>query len=189
MGWFNVLKGAYPSLQQIDKTLNMGAGVVGVVRGTCIYETDAGEWDICTETSAQDEEAYVYFALVGQDDLTAGMAGSKGQGAPNGVAKVTGLAVGMPIEFETSEFVTVDSYSIGELLTTGAGGLLEAWDDIGDGANVVAQVTKLPTVRWVNDAIAVTGFRTGANLAVLTARTLWSPCYYQCAADDDRQEG
>jgi hypothetical protein len=173
MGWFNVLKGAYPSLQQIDKTLNVAAQQSGIVRGSCIYQSSATEFSLATVTQATDEEAYIYFCLVAQDDLVAGMAGSKGQGAPNGVAKITGLAVGMPMEFETSEFIT-DTYHVGQLLSVANGGKLTAH---GSGDNVVAQVTKTVATRWVNDAIAVTGFRTGANMAILTARTLWLPCY------------
>ena len=174
MGLFNVIKGAYPSLQQIDKTLNVASGQTGIVRGSCIWQSSATEFSLATGTEATNELAYILFCLVGQDDLVAGMAGSKGQGAPNGVAKITGLAVGMPLEFETSEFDSTDQYTIGELLTVGANGKLVAHTP---GDNVVAQVTKVAATRWVNDAIAVTGFRTGANMLVLTARTLWIPCF------------
>ena len=174
MGWFNVLKGAYPSLQQIDKTLNVAAGQTGIVRGGCIYQSSATEFSLATGTQATDPLAYILFCLVGQDDLVAGMAGTRGQGASNGVARITGLAVGMPLEFETSEFDSTDQYTIGELLTVGAAGKLVAHTP---GDNVIAQVTKTASTRWVNDAVAVTGFRTGANMTIITARTLWLPCY------------
>ena len=174
MGWFNVLKGAYPSLQQIDKTLNVAARQSGIVRGSLVYQSSATEFSLATATQATVATAYVFFALVGQDDLTAGMAGSRGQGAPNGVAKISGLACGMPFEFETSEFVSSVGYSVGQYMTVGNGGKLVAH---GGGDNVVAQVTKVATNKWVNDAIAVTGFRTGANMTVLTCRSLWIPTY------------
>jgi len=174
MGWFNVLKGAYPSLQQIDKTLNVASGQTGIVRGSCIYQSSATEFSLALAAQATDSEAYILFCLVGQDDLVAGMAGTRGQGAPNGVAKITGLAVGMPIEFETSEFDSTASYTIGQLLTVGAAGKLV---DHTAGDNVVAQVTKTAASRWVNDAIAVTGFRTGANQTIITARSLWIPIF------------
>lgn len=172
MSWFNVLKGAYPSLQQIDKTLPVASGETGIVRGSCIYMVSATEFGLASHTEATDHEAYIYFCLVGQDDLVAGMAGTKGQGAPNGVAVITGLACGMPFEFETSEFDSTVQHSVGDFLTVGASGKLVAFTS---GDNCIAQVTKAAGIRWVNDAIAVTGFRTGANMTVITARTMWVP--------------
>jgi hypothetical protein len=176
MSWFSVLKGAYPSLQQIDKTLPVASGTTGIVRGSLIYESN-GTWLLATATQVATVTAYIHFALMAQTDLTAGMAGSVGAGAPNtiaypAVAKVTGLAVGMPMEFETSEFVKTAVYTVGQLLAVANGGKLTAHNS---GNNCIAQVTKASRVRWVNDAIAVTGYRTGANVDVLTARTLWIP--------------
>ena len=173
MGWFTALKGAYPALQQIDKSLPVAAGETGIVRGSCIYE-DSGEFKLATASQATDATAYIYICLIPQDDFTAGMAGSVGQGPAGGQPVVTGLAVGMPMEFETSEFDIGQAYSVGDLLTVGAGGNLTKWT-AGGGRNVVAQVTKAVANRWVNDAVAVTGRRTGANVSVLTARTLWVP--------------
>jgi len=171
MGWFNVLKGAYPSLQQIDKTLSMASGETGIVRGSLIYQ-DGTEFKLATASQDADPTAYIYFALMPQDDLVAGMAGSVGQGVGGGVPRITGLACGMPFEFETSEFDIAQSYSVGDLLKPGAGGELTLHTT---GKNCVAQVTKVVTNRWVNDAVAVTGYRTGANISVLTARTMWIP--------------
>lgn len=171
MSWFNVLKGAYPSLQQIDKTLDMAVGETGIVRGTLIYQVGT-TFKKLTDTQADDPTAYPLFALMGQDDLTAGMAGTIGQGAPGGVPRLTGLAVGMPFEFETDQFDNSVAYTVGELLTCGAGGRLVPWTS---GDNCIAQVTKVVTARWVNDAIAITGWRTGALRNVLTGRTLWIP--------------
>jgi hypothetical protein len=171
MGWFTALKGAYPALQQVDKALPVASGQSGIVRGSCIYE-DGGEFKLATASQDSDPAAYIYICLIPQDDFTAGMAGSVGQGPAGGQPVVTGLAVGMPMEFETSEFDISQAYSSGDLLTVGAGGNLTQW---ASGKNVVAQVTKGVSNRWVNDAIAVTGRRTGANVSVLTARTLWVP--------------
>ena len=171
MGWFSVLKGAYPSLLQIDKTLAVASGETGIVRGSLIYE-DSATWKLATATQATDVEAYLYYALMSQEDLTAGMAGSRGQGAPNGVPRVTGLACSQPMEFETSEYDTGESYAVGDLLTCGASGKLTPHSTLD---NCVAQVTKAPYSRWVNDAIAITGYRTGANVNVITARSLWVP--------------
>lgn len=172
MGWFNVLKGAYPSLQQIDKTLPVKTGETGIVRGSMIYE-DAGSFVLAQAADNAATAKYIYFCLVGQDDLTAGMAGTVGQGVAGGLATITGLAVGMPMEFETDQFVA-GSYTAGQLLMGTDDGKLTAHTD---DKNVVAQVTKPAATRWVNDAIAVTGFRTGANVSVLTARTVWLPTF------------
>ena len=171
MGWFTALKGAYPALQQVDKSLPVASGETGIVRGSCIYE-DAGEFKLATATQSDLPAAYIYICLIPQDDFTAGMAGTVGQGPAGGKPVITGLAVGMPLEFETSEFDISQVYSVGTLLSVGAGGNLTLWVS---GDNVVAQVTKTVSNRWVNDAVAVTGRRTGANVSVLTARTLWVP--------------
>lgn len=180
MGWFNPIKGAYPSLQQISKTLPVASGQSGIVRGSAIYE-DAGEWKLAAAAQAADATAYIHFALQGQDDLTAGMAGSRGQGPAGhwngsaiveGTARVAGLAVGQPFEFETDQFDSGEVYNAGDLLTVADGGKLAPHTT---GNNCVGQVTKAVTTRWVNNAVAVTGYRTGANVAVLTARSLWLP--------------
>jgi len=172
MGWFKALKGAYPSLMQIDKTLDVAVGQSGIVRGSLIYQ-DGTTFKLATAAIKADASKYVFFALQGQDDLVAGMAGTIGQGFAGGTARITGLAVGMPFEFETDQFAS-GVYAIGDLLTTGNNGKLAAHTA---GDNVVAQVTKTAFVRWVNDAVAVTGFRTGANVAVLSGRTMWIPTY------------
>lgn len=183
MAWFNVLKGAYPSLQQVDKVLNCAVGETGIVRGSLIYQ-DGMTWKLATATQNNVPSAYIHFALMSQTDLTAGMAGGIGQGVGSGVvlgggvtaglgtARINGLAVGMPFEFETDQFVTTAQYTVGQLLTVANGGLLTAHST---GLNCIAQVTKVTTTRWVNSAIAVTGWRLGANVSVLTARTLWIP--------------
>ena len=172
MAWFNVVKGAYPSLQQIDKTLSVGSRVTGIVRGTLIYETPTSVWALCDNTVQDDPTAYPFFALMAQTDLTAGMAGSVGQGLAGGVARVTGLAVGMPMEFETDQFDNSVGYLPGALLIPIAGGKLGAHVSTN---NCVAQVTKSTVNKWVNDAVAVTGWRTGALRSILTARTVWIP--------------
>lgn len=172
MAWFNVLKGAYPSLQQIDKTLSVGRSVTGIVRGTLVYETSGGVWAVCDNTVQKNATAYPYFALMAQTDLTAGMAGSVGQGLAGGVARITGLAVGMPMEFETDQFDNSVAYLPGDMLMPIAGGRLGKWTTTN---NCVSQVTKATVNKWVNDAVAVTGWRTGALRSILTARTVWIP--------------
>lgn len=188
MGWFNVLKGAYPSLQQIDQVLDVSSTATGLTRGTLMYVDVTGPNAVYSVAGAAQSliaGAYLFFALIPQDNLTAGMAGTMGleadidqtgvhgDGLKAGVARVNGLAVGMPMEFETTEYVT-DSYDVGQLLTVANGGKLTKLTPDGN-TNCVAIVTRPVHSKWVNNAIAVTGRRTGANVNVLTARTLWVP--------------
>ena len=180
MGWFNPIKGHYLTLGQIDKTLSVNASATGIVRGSLIYE-DSGTWKLATATQATDATAYLYFALQPQTGLTAGMAGSIGQGVSqvwNGssmttaTAKVTGLAIGQPFDFETQEFDITQSYSDGDLLTVGANGRITKHTT---GKNCIGQVIDGVSNRWVNDATAITGYKTGATVSILKARTLWLP--------------
>ncbi len=171
MAWFNVLKGAYPSLQQIDKVLNVAVGETGIVRGSLIYQVGS-TFKLATAAQDSDPAAYIHFALMSQTDLVAGMAGGVGQGVGGGTARINGLSVGMPFEFETDQFNTTVGYTVGQLLTVANGGILTPHTST---KNCVAQVTKAVSTKWVNSAIAVTGWRLGANVAVLTARTLWLP--------------
>jgi len=171
MAFFNVLKGAYPTLQQIDLTLPVAAGQSGIVRGSLVYQ-DGTEFKLAGAAQATVAAVYLHFCLMAQTDLTAGMAGSRGQGSASGQAVITGLAPAMPLQFETDQFNTAITYTVGMLLTVGASGKLTQHTT---GDHCVAQVTAVVTSRWVNNAVAVTGFRTGANVSVLRARTLWHP--------------
>lgn len=171
MAWFNVLKGAYPSLQQIDKVLNVAVGETGIVRGSLIYQ-DGVTFKLATAAQDSNPACYIHFALMSQTDLTAGMAGGVGQGVGGGTARINGLAVGMPFEFETDQFNTALNYTVGQLLTVANGGLLTAHST---GKNCIAQVTKAVSSKWVNSAVAVTGWRLGATVSILTGRTLWIP--------------
>jgi hypothetical protein len=186
MGWFNPLKGAYPSLQQIDKVLAVASGESGIVRGSCLYAHTDNTWKLATASDDADAGKYIYWALQGQDDFQAGMAGSIGQGpggvwngshaspavSGSGAARVAAIACGMPGEYETDQYDTAQVYAVGDLLKPGASGKMTQHST---GKNCIGQVTKVVTTRWVNDAIAVTGRRTGANTNVLTFRSLWVP--------------
>lgn len=182
-GWFNVIKGAYPSLQQLDKTLPVAG--TGIVRGSLIYVNNNGRFALADVAQANDESAYIYISLNDQTGLTEGMAGGIGQGTGNvanyplnpgnitaAAAVVTGIGVGQPFEFETDQFT--GNPAVGALLTVGANGKLVEWTE---GKNVVGQVTKAAATRWANSATAVAGFRTGANVSVLTVRSLWIPLF------------
>lgn len=187
MGWFSPIKGQYPSLAQIDKTLNVGAGETGITRGSLIYvdpgaspQGGEGVFRIANATQATDATADLFVALQGQDDFVAGMAGTIGQGPATdenevpGTARITGLSVRMPLEFQTDQYA--GNLGVGDYLTVGVDddveGLFVAHTA---GDNVIAQVTAAPFERWVNDAVAVEGRRTGAAVTVIQARFVWVP--------------
>lgn len=181
MGLFNVIKGAYPSLQQIDKTLPVNSDATGIVRGSCIYE-DAGEWKLATAAQKGSSDgtnvvagAYIHYALMGQSDLTAGMAGTIGAGISDGVASVTGLACSMPMECETDQFEGTPA--LGAFLTLADAGKLGA-ATTANGETVYGQVTKTSTTRWDNAAVAVAGFRTGNKVNVIRFRTMYIPGFH-----------
>lgn len=204
MAWFSPLKGAFPSLQQIDKTLSVDSAqqvdTDKIVRGSLVYVTAGNAFKLAGDDQKTDPTALIYFALQGQDDFQAGMAGSIGQG-PDGVwdgtfdeyglgnivagaARITALACTMPLEFQTDQFdadTITGQTPIGTMLTCGEGtcagvankgGLLVAQ---ASGENVCGQLTAAPFERWVNDAVAVVGRRTGAMATVINVRTLWLP--------------
>jgi hypothetical protein len=181
---FNVIKGQFPSLSQIDKTLPVGSDEVGIVDGTVLVVDASGAVPVfraATDADATDPKAYPYFCKTAQDDFTAGMAGTIGQGATANedgsapYAVVTALAVGMSMEFETDQYKVGEGvdYPVGTLLTVADGGLLAPFT--AGTANLVAEVTKALAQKWVNNAEAIVGRRTGANVDVLTARTMWVP--------------
>jgi hypothetical protein len=175
MAWFSPVKGGYPGLQQIDKTLSVGSDETGIVRGSLVYVDGSGVepvFRLADAAQADDPTAYIYFVLVGQNDFQAGMAGTIGQGPAGGSARITALAVGQPMEFQTDQFDAEGDYAVGTLLTVGADGKLTPHTT---GKNVVAQVTAVPFERWVNDAVAVAGRRTGALVEVVAASTMWIP--------------
>jgi len=191
MGWFKTLKGDSPSLAQIDKTLSVGVGEEGIVRGTLLridssYNQSAGGvFRAAQAADAGDPATYIYFALIAQDDFQAGMAGSIGQGvaarstaalpgeaAGAGAARITGLAVGQPQEFETDQFTGTDGqFVVGTKLTCGADGKLVPHTA---GDCVIATVTAAPFHRWVNDAAVAGVNRTGAQVKVINAMTAWT---------------
>lgn len=174
MAFFNTLKGPGDSMAQIDKTLPVLAdeGGAKIERGSVVVE-DNGSFRLSKATDATAVGAFAYFVLVGEDNFQAGMAGSVGQGPAGGVPKITALPCGMFMEFQTDMFnLGGSAVNVGDYLTVGAAGKLVPHTS---GDNVVARVTAVPTTRWSNDAVAVPGRRTGANVSVITAHSLWIP--------------
>jgi hypothetical protein len=170
---FNVKKGPYPSLIQMDKELLVSADSVGTIeRGSGLYQDANDEWKLAGATQAGDAQtpgAIIYFALQGEDDLVAQMAG----GVPisdDVQPKIAALACSPTIEIETDMFT--GTLTSGQNLSIGANGKLVAHTT---GKTVIARVTKAAYSRWVNNASAVAGWRTGNNVTAIRAITLYAP--------------
>lgn len=194
MGWFSPLKGAYPGLVQIDKTLSVAAAQYenaadAIVRGSLIYVDEDGAFALASATQATDQAAYIYFALMAQDDFVAGQAGTVGFGGATvggvvpGVARITGLACGQPLEIQTDQFdqaFTGDDFDVNKFVTVGSGtvdGVVRAGVLVPatTGDNIVGVVTTAPFERYINDKVAVAGRKTGAMGWVVNVRLMWLP--------------
>jgi len=171
----NVLKGAYPTLQQIDKTLPKSADETGdIERGSLLYENADNEWRIAGVAQAGTANTipgpFLFLALMPDTDLVAGMAGDVPTSGNEPV--LTGLAISPSVEIETDMYDSGGSYTVGQFLKVGANGNFVAQTD---GFTAIGIVTKTPYTRWVNNAPAVTGWRTGNNVSVIALRTMYVP--------------
>lgn len=192
MGWFSPIKGHYPSLGQIDKTLPVAEGATTIQRGMIVkVESDAtnseGKFMV---PNAIAEGDLLYIALQDYDDAQAGMAGTVGfdasvtnhpvekMNAVAGVPTITGLSLDMEGEYETDQFAKAllddEDAKVGMALTVKNGLLAKATD----GAVVVGYLTDKLYSRWVNNAAAKavgTGrrdvVRQGANVTCIRFRT------------------
>lgn len=175
--FLNVLKGSYPGLQQVCRTLPMVAGQTGIERGSLLKATTAG-WEKATSAdkgSGTTPGAFVYICLMPQNDLVAGMAGNVGQGIAPASGKqpvLTALAIQPTQQIETDMYVAADNLAVGDWCTVGDGG---KFGKAADNDTAIARVDVAPTSRWVNNAIAVTGWRTGGPLTVITLTTMYIP--------------
>ena len=176
MGWFSPVKGSYPSLAQVDKTLPVDDSASTLVRGMIVtMATDTNSkpvWKIADGT----KDTY-YVALQDYSDPTAGFAGSTFD--PNGgTPKINGIDLHQDGEYETSVFDSnIQDYAVGDELYVGEGGILTKTK--AEGAQLVGIVTLAPTTRWINNAIALPAdqkdprlaIRTGANKPVIRFKT------------------
>lgn len=180
MGWFSPVKGHYPSIAQVDKTLPVKEGVTNVKRGTIIAlvaddtgKSEDGVWKVAAAT-----DKLLYVSLQDYSDPTAGFAGTAFD-PKGGVPAITGIDLAQEGEYETSVFDTDKTYTVGQALYVANGVLTNV--DPGSGT-VVGYVTRPSTDRWINNAIAVPdqskgetdprlALRTGAKQAVLRFRT------------------
>lgn len=177
MGWFSPVKGPYPSLAQVDKTLPIAEGSDKIERGTIVAlaedSTGASKNGVFKVAEASDEILYV--SLQDDTDPTAGFAGTAFD-PKGGVPAITGIDLAQDGEYETSVFDGDKTYTVGQKLYV-ANGLLT---NEGSG-KVVGVVTGVPATRWVNDAVAVPdkagstdprlAKRTGARVSVLRFKT------------------
>lgn len=174
MGWFSPVKGSYPSLAQVDKTLPVDASAAAIKRGTIVAlsaddtgVSKEGVWKIAT--GAADEILYV--ALQDYSDPTAGFAGSAFVPNPTDThparPAITALDLAQDAEYETTEFDTTKEYTVGQKLYVGTGGVLTNVT----GSQVVGYVTAPATSRWINNAIAVPAGQTDQRLAYRTGAT------------------
>ena len=173
MGWFSPVKGSYPSLAQVDKTLPLDSGIK-IERGMILAlgSTDGKPvWKLPTSA-----DKLLYVALQDSTDPTAGFAGTSFD-PKGGVPAITGIDLAQDGEYETSVFKG-DGYEIGKALYAGADGFLTTANSGGD---VVGYVTSVPTERWINNAIATPpgmeeeyqrlAYRTGASRTVIRFKT------------------
>jgi len=193
-GWFNPIKGSYPSHAQEDKTLQIDSGVTGearalICRGRILaLKSNGDEAPTWTLPSAGATAGILYFALQNIDDRQAEFAGATWYDAgqipvgdrdgvnpkvipiKNGPA-ISGIAATMSGEYETSEFDAADtSIGAGTALKVDANGKLVKATSAED--NIVGYATAAAYKRWCNDApVAGNPNRTGANVKVLRFKT------------------
>ena len=165
----NVIKGSYPSLVQNTTTKNVAsAETISIVRGT-LLKAVSGEWRVAVAADATAAPApMLYFALQADTDLQGVMAG--GGPTQNANVAISGLCVVPSCEFETDQYTGTPA--AGADLTVGGDGVLGA---AGAGDNVYAVCTSGPTTKWANEASAVAGWRTGAEISVIRAISLYIP--------------
>ena len=168
MGHFNVIKGQYPSLSQLEETLLIKARETGIVRGTALVK-DANTWrrGLTADggTLTYGPGPVVYFALQAQEDPDVTMS-----------KKITALPCLAPIRVETDQYDgTVVAGSEGKFLqvkNTGVVGLAV------DYATACGIVTSAPTNRWSNNAGPYAGFpspRLGERISVITFWCVYVP--------------
>ena len=186
MGWFSPVKGSYPSLAQVDKTLPVDDSVKALERGMIVAlapssGSEEGVWKVATA----DDAKLLYVALQDLSDPTAGYAGDAFNPDPNvtlptnvpnagvpGKPRITALDLIQDAEYETSVFDNTKTYAVGDALYVANGKLTNT------GTTIVGYVTLAPKDRWINNAVAVpTGadrrlaYRTGATEKVIRFKT------------------
>lgn len=165
LGHFNVLKGAYPTLAQLDESLPVADAETGIVRGS-VLRINSGEWvrtadDVASRGQTGTPGPIIYWALQDQVQPDVTMSGV-----------LTGIPCTMPMEVETDQFLTAGTFAVGGQISAGAAGEVQ---DHANGETSIGIVSNGPHQRYANDAIAVTGQRTGAIINVISFWTTYSP--------------
>lgn len=167
MGHLNVLKGAYPSLSQLDETLPVKTGEA-VERGSALVK-DNGEWALTVDADAGvtgTPGKIVYFALQDADDPDVNMA--KG---------LTALPCIAPCEIETDQYSgtpTVGSY----IRCADNGKVTKLENAGGEKETAIGMCTKAAGPRWSNNDGPNAGFpgeRTGGLIQVIAFWTCYIP--------------
>lgn len=164
-GHFNVLKGAYPSLVQLDKTLQVGDAVTDLVRGNTLrVDTATNTWvktadDAASKGVAGTPGPVIYFALQDQDQTDVSMAGG-----------LTALSCTMPMEVETDQYNGTPA--VGALLVGGLGGKVQAH---ADGETACGVVTRAAYRRFINDATVAGTTTKGGYGNVIAFATMYAP--------------
>lgn len=168
MGWFNVVKGAYPAIDMVtlDRPIKDASTGRAIVRGSSIV-LDNNTWRVTDNTSDAKTTTPVYFALQAATSLDAQMAGTVT------LPKITGIPCNYPMEVETDQYNAAGTFTIGGLLEAGNDG--KVTNRVTSDATAVGIVTSVPFRRWINDAIAVPGYRTGNNVSVIRFMTCFLP--------------
>lgn len=193
-GWFSPVKGSYPGLGQEDKTAQLIAGTTlsDICRGLILELAEDSDGNAVFKiANASSKPQVCFISLQPGDDRQAEYAGATwydaGKMPVSGVAAakaaginpkvvpfkngpaVTGLAVTMSGEYETSVFED-DTYAIGDGVKVSANGKL-AKGTLGTDA-CIGVVTAAPYKRWCNDG-PVTGNpnRQGSMQLVLRFKT------------------
>jgi len=171
MAHFNVLKGTYPGLAQLDKTLPIKAGETTIQRGS-ILVIDAGSFRQCVAADAGGAGApgpVVYHAFQNQSDPDVVMA--------NGV---TGMPCIAPVEIESDMYTGKPAVGnflmcIGTAPATNLGKLAVCTDN----HTAVGLVTKAQYTRWSNVATPAGGSypsaRQGATINVIAYWSMYIP--------------
>jgi len=168
-GFLNVLKGAYPSLKQLDKSLPVKAANA-IIRGSLIrVDTATNEFQL-TEAgdagAANSPGPVCYWALQAATDPDVQMAGV-----------LTGIPCTAPMELETDQIDTNDpgnDFVVGAYVSAGVGVIKAHADD----ETAIGVVTNAASFRWANGIDAAgeyVGRRTGTRVQVVAIQTLYIP--------------
>ena len=168
-GHFNVIKGAYPSLSQLDKALPVtgtsGALASSIVRGSTLRIVSNAfqitKDDVASHGAAGTPGPIVYWAL---QDYNAGDVLMSG--------KLNALPCVFPAEVETDQWDTSGTApTVGCYLMAGAG-VVKVHTT---GCTAIGVCTSAPTYRWSNDAIRVPGQSTGNRRSCVKFWTIYQP--------------